>query len=86
MQFYSDPSREQDPHTLPDCEVFHVDAVPACCQENQRYGRPACCDPSEPGFYWRLNLPHCLQDGHPNGPFDTEALAIADARESAGVE
>jgi len=26
-QFYSDPTRESDPHSLPDCEVFQLTAT-----------------------------------------------------------
>lgn len=38
-------------------------------------------NPVEPGYYWAPGLPGCLWDGEPVGPFETEADAIADARE-----
>lgn len=31
------------------------------------------------GWYWWACFPGCLPDGEPNGPFATEAEAIADA-------
>ncbi len=68
MQFYSDPEREQDPHSLPDCETYHLlDAV----------------EESDPptGWYWQSCFPGCLPDGDPSGPFKTEELAIADCRD-----
>lgn len=34
------------------------------------------------GWYWHACLPGCLPSGNPSGPFDSEALAIADAREN----
>jgi hypothetical protein len=33
----------------------------------------------EPGWYWQACFSGCLPDGEPIGPFETEALAIADA-------
>lgn len=71
-QHYSDPDRESDPHALPDIETFHFDG----------------CDPSdpimaghvEPGWYWWACFPGCIPDSDPHGPFETEALALADAR------
>ena len=33
------------------------------------------------GWYWWPCFPGCLPDGGPTGPFDTEAEALADARE-----
>lgn len=34
-------------------------------------------------FYWYC-FPGCMPDSEPSGPFETEALALADARENAG--
>jgi hypothetical protein len=67
MQFYTDPSREQEATALPDARVTHLreDVVP--------------------GYYWWPRFPDCPADGQPNGPFATEALAIADAREGGDV-
>lgn len=33
------------------------------------------------GWFWWTCFPGCLPDSEPNGPFDTEAEALADARE-----
>lgn len=33
------------------------------------------------GYYWQACFPGCLPDGEPNGPFATEAEAIADAQD-----
>lgn len=77
MQFYTNPEREQDPHALPDAEVFYN-------EQDKRYGPvPEESSPLERGYYWWPCFPGCLPDGEPNGPFDTEALAIADAQGDA---
>ena len=74
-QYYFDPKRAADPHALPDCEVFYLDADEA----------PE--DPNEPGtflpagWYWWACFPGCLPDGDPFGPFETEAEALADAQD-----
>lgn len=68
MQFYLDPERENDPHALPDAEVFQVRA-------GDRIGYL-----DGPGWYWWPCFPGCLPDSDPVGPFATEAEAIADAR------
>jgi hypothetical protein len=70
MQFYTDESRESDPHALPDAETFNV---PADVNDPEW--------PAEHGWYWWPCFPGCLPDGDPIGPFDTEAAAITDARE-----
>jgi hypothetical protein len=33
----------------------------------------------EPGWYWNACFPGCMPDGEAIGPFETEALAMADA-------
>lgn len=78
MQAYSDPSRETDPHALPDVEVFALDGS-INDDVHDENGKPL-----EAGWYWWTCFPGCLPDGEPNGPFATEAEALADARE--GVE
>lgn len=76
MQFYTDPTRENDPHALPDAETFYVSAKDAAA------AREACApDATDPGWYWWPCFPGCLPDSDPIGPFATEAEAIADARE-----
>ena len=81
---YSDPTRESDPHALPDVEVFEVDyylngdALP-----DEAHNLPG----SETiGWYWWSCFPGCLPDGDPNGPFATEAEAIADAQNIEGSD
>jgi hypothetical protein len=64
-QIYSDPSRENDPHALPDIETFFV---------------PADAHALEPGWYWWACFPGCLPDGDPVGPFGNEEAAIGDAQ------
>jgi hypothetical protein len=85
-QVYSDPSRETDPHALPDVEVFHrpdydlgtdADHAPNC---PYRHAGECDCRP-DPGWYWWSCFPGCLPDGEPVGPFETEEEAIADAQE-----
>ena len=69
MQFYLNPEREHDLHSLPDGETFNVPA-----DVNDPNG------PTEHGWYWEPCFPGCLPDGESNGPFNTEALAVADAQ------
>ena len=87
-QHYSDPTRESDPHALPDVEVFYID-TPTCdhCGRQAKAGTETCracgaiLPEFEAGWYWRSCFPGCLPDSEPNGPFDTEAEALADAQE-----
>lgn len=70
---YSDPSRENENHSLPDVEVFYVES----------YDSFFSCDTSEclsPGYYWWSCLPGCLPDSSPSGPFQTEDEALEDVR------
>lgn len=80
MQFYSDPSRERDPYSLPDCEVFYVSAKEAAQNADLEQAGYGSC--REPGFYYWHCFPGCLPDSDPQGPFETEAKAIADAQEA----
>lgn len=66
-QAYSNPERENDPHALPDIEVFYM------ASDSEQF--EAFGNGFEPGWYW------CLSDSEPNGPFKTEAEALADAQE-----
>ena len=69
MQAHSDPSRETDPHALPDVEVFDAsDYVDGDLELTS-------------GYHWWTCFPGCLPDGDPNGPFETEELALADAQD-----
>lgn len=87
---YSDPTRESDPHALPDLEVFYrselavrndarLDAVNGCaCDSCWTNGDG---EPLGAGWFYAYGFPGCLWDSDPVGPFDTEAEALADARE-----
>lgn len=83
-QHYSNPSRESDPHALPDVEVFHHprdyqlnDEDAGMGLAGDEYGK----DYYAPGWYWWACLPGCLPHGDPMGPFDTRREALANARE-----
>ena len=89
MQAYSDPDREQDPHALPDVEVFMVDAAtpseecPGCVSDGDEYGPADCQDTHEEkhiGYYYWFCFPGCLPDSEAIGPFETEEEALEDAR------
>lgn len=77
MQAYSDPRRADDPHALPDVEVFQLTA-----EEVKEWFGPMfdeeriMCG----GWFWWSCLPGCMPDSDPVGPFATEAEALADAQ------
>ena len=73
-QAYSDPSRADDPHALPDVEVFYADAGDLYLDDGQEEA-----EISPAGWYWWSCFPGCMPDGDAMGPFDTEAEALADA-------
>ena len=77
MQAYSEPSREDDPHALPDVEVFYHDATNPLGEFSLATDEGIM--PS--GWYWWPCFPGCLPDGDPIGPFNTEAEALADAQD-----
>ena len=83
MQIYSDPTRADDPTALPDCEVFYMSAGELSCDVAGDVPDDEC-EPALPGWYWWPCFPGCLPDGDPVGPFDTEAMAIADAQDWEG--
>jgi hypothetical protein len=72
MQVYSDKTRENDTHSLPDVEVFYVSSFPTTGDDGELMDQ---------GYYWQACFPGCLPDGSPNGPFDTAELAKADAQD-----
>ena len=73
MQVYSDQTREDNDHALPDIEVFYsYTDVPAWGED---------IEPIEPGWYWWPCFPGCMPDSEPVGPFATEEEAIADAQD-----
>ena len=80
---YSDPSRESETYSLPNVEIFYLDAT-----EAHEWNRDA--DPDyEPGatgvygegWYYRFGFPGYMPDGDPCGPYDSEADAVEAARE-----
>ena len=83
MQLFSDPTRETDPHALPDVEVFYDGHEH--CGDRDPDGLAACGGEGEcthlEGWYWWSCFPGCLPDSKPNGPFDTQQDAINDAQE-----
>lgn len=90
-QYYSDPTRAPDPHALPDLEVFFVsrnefiDAKPGTwhwIRAVEVDGPAAALE----GWYWWSCSPGCLPDSEPSGPFETEALALRDARDITGPD
>lgn len=89
MQAYSDPERENDPHALPDIEVwYHEHAKRELCALNAGdkatlYGECVVDDEGDcggTGWYWWTCFPGCLPDSEPSGPFKSEAEALADAQ------
>jgi len=92
---YSDPTRTEQAHALPDVETFRA-ALLACDEcgtdtiiptDRSTYADcPTCGETgvtNNVAWYWRPCFPGCLPDGDPVGPFDSEADALADARERA---
>jgi len=90
MQFYTDPDRANDAHSLPDGEVFHADRGDWWIDENGERVDPSDysaldifdgkIEPCSEGYYWCSCFPGCLPDSDPFGPFDSEQDAIDDAR------
>jgi len=92
MQAYSNPSRESDPHALPDVEVFYMSAedfqfaeddtwmFERAHAENDDDEQSAETAKTLAGWYWWTCLPGCLPDSDPIGPFASEAEALADAQ------
>lgn len=94
-QHYSDPKRASEPTALPNVETF-LAAVVACANcdnTNAVTDYPGTCAcgatlttedrVSADAWWWWSCFPGCLPDSEPIGPFDSEADALADARESA---
>ena len=88
-QFYSEPDREDDPHALPDMEVFYMDVLDFAQAEPSTWmadvfgqiGLDGDFDALVGWYYWPC-FPGCLPDGDPVGPFAAEQAAIEDAREN----
>lgn len=85
-QHYSDPSRESDPHALPDIEVWHYDYDPEapaeCPLGYDDLDHAPAHGPECGGWYWQTCLPGCLPDSDPQGPYASEAEAAQAWEES----
>ncbi len=83
-QHYSDPSREPEPHALPDVEVFHLSHAEAM-RINRDNGRADTDSDGwiTEGWYYCYCLPGCLPDSEPYGPYDTEQDAINAMRDDS---
>jgi hypothetical protein len=75
-QEYSSTERADDPHALPDVEVYEV------TQADIDSGDWGDLEMTEPGFYWWSCFPGCLPDGDPVGPFASYEEALADAQDN----
>lgn len=92
-QAYSNPDREQDPHALPDIELwqsYHINCTecdrtiatdeptgPYCCPECELINSTPR---TKSGWFYWYCFPGCLPDSDPVGPFKTKAEALADAQ------
>ena len=91
---YTDQTRTNDPHALPDVEVFECicplrwggHGEPGLDYQHLRADCPVGGNDTHrgTGFYFAHGIPGCLWDSDPVGPFDTEAEALAEARSAAG--
>ena len=83
MYIHSDPSRESDPHAQPNVEVLYISDQMrgADILASHAAGVSPSWEYHKLGFYYAFGFPGCLWDSDPVGPFDTEAEAIAAARE-----
>ena len=69
MYIYSDPADANDPHKLPNVEIFYIEK-----NNNSE-------DDLDEGFYYWPCFPNCLPDGMMDGPFPTLEAAVAAAQE-----
>lgn len=97
MQGYSDPTRANDPHSLPDLEAFEAVRGEWWIDDNgERQEFPTTraealkahdegWEPCEAGWYVQACFPGCLPDSEPEGPYKTaeEALEAAQAESDA---
>jgi hypothetical protein len=79
-QHYRDESRASDPYSLPDLETFYLGDADAF-EDSERAAFGTDDEPLPVGWYYWACFPGCLPDGEPVGPFETEADALADARD-----
>lgn len=89
MQFYFDRTRRNDPHALPNGEVFR-DTFTYCERCGECVGGPAThpdrcyCGytgfETRTGYYYWTCFPGCLPESEPIGPFPNVFRAVRDAR------
>lgn len=72
MQVFSNPADRNNPHRLPDIEVFQADGT-------SDYTDPADGTALVAGHYWWVCLPGCLPVSDAYGPFTSADDAAADA-------
>ena len=65
---YSDPTRQADPHALPNVEIFLLTADDFATE-------------NEEGWYYQFGFPGCMPDSDPIGPFASYSEALDSARE-----
>lgn len=83
-QAYFDRTREDDPHALPNLEIFYAEEGEWGYDDNGERCEAddaAECMLNAEGYYWWACFPGCLPDSEPNGPFESEEEALNDARE-----
>jgi len=76
-QHYTDPTRENEPHALPDIEIFYMDDELSLFMAEIEGD-----DPPELGFYYWFCFPGCLPTGEAVGPFMSEEIALSEARQA----
>ena len=88
---YTDSSRESNAHSLPDVETFYVGTTnflrePLNCHICNDWAAEEQTPHSKHIGWYYANLDGGLDcwSGDPSGPYDTEAEALAAAREDAG--
>lgn len=83
-QHYSNPTRAKDSYSLPNVETFYMSPADiAAVRRDNGIADDDDCDYAGPGWYFWYCFPGCMPEGSPNGPYDTEALAIAAMRAEA---
>lgn len=70
---YSDNADRNNPHKLPNVEVFYLNGAEA----QEMFG-----EDGEEGWYWWACFPGCLPDGEPFGPFPSQGAALNDGCDS----
>lgn len=75
---YHDESRAEDPYYLPTIEIFYLNINEVGDYFTDDLENEDLND--YVGYYYWFCLPGCMPDSEPFGPFETEELALEDAR------